>query len=208
MTDFGVEKPPAASDGQSGAVYAASGAAMPHSFTGKPYDGASGLHYFPYRYYGADVMRWITRDPMEMVDGPNVYLYVAASPVNAVDPTGQFKLPWLETTGDCGKPAPCADEVFGALGIGGSNGNPLPQGYFIGRSMAVDFRPCCCKHDGCDQYLKCDLDFFLCMAGNCSARLHLFSRDHIRCIAQARVYFTAVRAFNILQGRLSWVEPS
>ncbi|MBI2425912.1 MAG: RHS repeat-associated core domain-containing protein [Candidatus Hydrogenedentes bacterium] len=61
-----------------GDVYAASGAPMPHTFTGKSYDAEAGLYYFPYRYYSPGMGRWTTRDPLGMVDGANMYGYVNA----------------------------------------------------------------------------------------------------------------------------------
>jgi len=55
--------------------------AMPgRTYTGKPYDPATGLYYFPYRYYSPQSNRWLTRDPLGMVDGPNVYAYVMNRP--------------------------------------------------------------------------------------------------------------------------------
>ncbi|MBX3177590.1 MAG: hypothetical protein KF886_09530 [Candidatus Hydrogenedentes bacterium] len=121
--------------GPYGAAYAASGPAMPQAFTGKPYDGASGLHYFPYRYYSAAQLRWVTRDPMEMVDGPNVYLYVAASPVRLTDALG------LASGDTCGIPG-TYDFIW--------------QGW----GSRANFRGCCFGHDlcyyRCGGHLNCD----------------------------------------------------
>ena len=59
-------------------------------FTGHQWDGKSGLYYAPFRYYSPFQARWTTRDPLGMVDGPNVYAYVRGNPVNAVDVWGLF----------------------------------------------------------------------------------------------------------------------
>ena len=57
-------------------------------FTGHQWDGESGLYYAPHRYYSPFQARWTTRDPLGMVDGPNVYAYVRGNPVNYTDPLG------------------------------------------------------------------------------------------------------------------------
>ena len=58
------------------------------TFTGKTYDADAGLYHFPYRAYSPTTARWLTRDPLGMVDGPNVYAYVRNSPMSAVDLMG------------------------------------------------------------------------------------------------------------------------
>jgi len=75
-----------------GSMYAQAGATaitdLPAAFTGKPLEPASGLYSFPYRMYSPDLARWLSRDPLGMVDGPNVYGYVASTPQGATDPLG------------------------------------------------------------------------------------------------------------------------
>jgi RHS repeat-associated protein len=68
--------------------YAATGDAPYHEFTGKPWDEDAGLFYFPYRYYAPTIARWISPDPLGIVDGPNVYGYVSDSPVSQIDILG------------------------------------------------------------------------------------------------------------------------
>ena len=46
---------------------------------------ASGLVYYGARYYNPRIGRWITKDPMGMIDGPNVYAFVRNNPVNYID---------------------------------------------------------------------------------------------------------------------------
>ena len=65
-------------------------------FTGHQWDGESGLYYAPYRYYSPFQARWTTRDPLGMIDGPNVYAYVRGDPLGFSDPTGLFTI-----EGDC-----------------------------------------------------------------------------------------------------------
>jgi RHS repeat-associated protein len=73
-----------------GGVYAESGAYITHKFTGHAWDDYADLYYAPYRYYAPNLARWLSRDPLGMVDGPNVYEYAVSSPVLRVDPFGQY----------------------------------------------------------------------------------------------------------------------
>ena len=41
-------------------------------FTGQQWVGGPGLYYAPERYYSPFLASWTTRDPLGMVDGPNV----------------------------------------------------------------------------------------------------------------------------------------
>jgi RHS repeat-associated protein len=61
-----------------------------HRFLTKELD-PSGLVYFGQRYYDPSIGRFITPDPLGMVDGPNMYLYCANDPVNLVDWWGLCK---------------------------------------------------------------------------------------------------------------------
>lgn len=47
-----------------------------------------GLYYTPFRWYASGAGRWLTRDPFGMVDGPNLYSYTGANPVNRRDCSG------------------------------------------------------------------------------------------------------------------------
>ena len=74
-----------------GSPYSESGislAALGGAFVGKAWDGAAHAYYFPYRYYSPTQARWLTRDPLGMVDGPNVYQYARANSIGNADPLG------------------------------------------------------------------------------------------------------------------------
>ena len=47
-------------------------------------------YYAKSRYYTPTTLRWLSCDPLSMVEGPNVYAYVRGNVVNAVDPDGRF----------------------------------------------------------------------------------------------------------------------
>jgi RHS repeat-associated protein len=64
------------------------GGSDPFGFSTKASSAATGLSYFGARYYSASLARWLTPDPLGMVDGPNVYQYVWNNPVNHLDPCG------------------------------------------------------------------------------------------------------------------------
>ncbi|WP_428305401.1 RHS repeat-associated core domain-containing protein [Lacipirellula sp.] len=59
-----------------------------YRFTGREIDLESGLQINRRRYLHIQLGRWMSRDPMEYYDGPNVYRYVASNPVKLTDPSG------------------------------------------------------------------------------------------------------------------------
>ncbi len=73
-----------------GEVYASSGSTSNTSrrYTGHDWDEAAELYYAPYRYYAPGQARWISRDPLGIVEGHNVYTYVGCDPLSHYDPTG------------------------------------------------------------------------------------------------------------------------
>jgi RHS repeat-associated protein len=72
-----------------GETFATTGTLPDARFTAKPYDPETGLYYFPYRYYSPTASRWTSRDPLGMVDGPNVYGYTKSLPIRYVDRDGR-----------------------------------------------------------------------------------------------------------------------
>jgi len=73
-----------------GQVYLQSGATIRYKFTGKEWDDDAKLYYFPYRCYSPSMARWITRDPLGLLSGPNLYPYVEGNPLVRVDPEGRL----------------------------------------------------------------------------------------------------------------------
>ncbi|MBL7649170.1 MAG: hypothetical protein JNK74_23580 [Candidatus Hydrogenedentes bacterium] len=74
-----------------GGQYARKGstlASLAGAYTGKPWDEMSRLFHFPYRDYSPDMARWTIRDPLGMVDGPNLYGYVNYNPMRFRDLLG------------------------------------------------------------------------------------------------------------------------
>jgi RHS repeat-associated protein len=59
-----------------------------YRYTGKERDEESGLYYYGARYYAPWLGRWISFDPLGLIDGPNAYEYARSSPNNLFDGDG------------------------------------------------------------------------------------------------------------------------
>ena len=68
--------------------------ANPFTYTGREYDKETGMYYYRARYYDAKVGRFVSKDPIGLAGGINLYSYVGNNPVNWIDPLG---LHWLPT---------------------------------------------------------------------------------------------------------------
>jgi RHS repeat-associated protein len=62
----------------------------PLRYPGQYFDQETGLHYNDRRSYDPDTGRYLTRDPIGLEGGINLYTYAAASPSNFTDPTGEI----------------------------------------------------------------------------------------------------------------------
>ncbi len=63
-------------------------AALPFGFSTKYTDAETGLLYYGFRYNSPSLGRWLSRDPIEEGDGPNMYAMVRNNPVNLWDYLG------------------------------------------------------------------------------------------------------------------------
>jgi RHS repeat-associated protein len=68
---------------------------QPLRFAGQYHDSETGLHYNRYRYYDPALGRYITRDPMGITQGLNVYCYSGNDPIGRCDPMGLWG--WKDT---------------------------------------------------------------------------------------------------------------
>ncbi|OGV34731.1 MAG: hypothetical protein A2020_00335 [Lentisphaerae bacterium GWF2_45_14] len=59
-----------------------------YRFSTKYFDKETALYYYGYRYYSANVNRWLSRDPIEEQGGNNLYVFVGNSPLNYIDVLG------------------------------------------------------------------------------------------------------------------------
>ncbi|MBK8209064.1 MAG: RHS domain-containing protein [Rhodospirillales bacterium] len=67
---------------------------QPLRFPGHYFDEETGLHYGRARYYSPHIGRWLSRDPLDLFSGPNLYLYCGNDPVNDADPLGLLSGFW------------------------------------------------------------------------------------------------------------------
>ncbi|MBX3203341.1 MAG: hypothetical protein KF894_34775, partial [Labilithrix sp.] len=67
-----------------------SGALTDFAFTGHHFDRPTGLGLTWWRGYDPKLGRWLSRDPIGLAGGPNLYAYVGSDPVNAIDPFGLY----------------------------------------------------------------------------------------------------------------------
>ncbi|MCX5698884.1 MAG: RHS repeat-associated core domain-containing protein, partial [Candidatus Omnitrophica bacterium] len=59
-----------------------------YRFQTKELHPTSGLVYFGARWYNPTIGRWMSPDPLGIIDGPNVYCYLSNNPINDIDPWG------------------------------------------------------------------------------------------------------------------------
>jgi len=63
----------------------------PYLFTGRRWDGDTGLYYYRARMYSPDLGRFLQPDPLGYFDGMNLYAYCGNNPVNWIVPLGLCK---------------------------------------------------------------------------------------------------------------------
>ena len=57
-------------------------------YTGRRWDSESELYYYRARYYDPAIGKFLQRDPIGFMAGPNLYAYVSNNSVNYIDPLG------------------------------------------------------------------------------------------------------------------------
>ncbi|GMW03803.1 MAG: hypothetical protein AMXMBFR84_49370 [Candidatus Hydrogenedentota bacterium] len=72
--------------------------ALTKSFGGIERESQSGAHLAFFRSYDSVTTRWMTRDPLSMIDGPNMYGYVRSNPIMRTD---KYGLGDLIVAGNC-----------------------------------------------------------------------------------------------------------
>ncbi|UVK83644.1 DUF6531 domain-containing protein [Pseudomonas sichuanensis] len=75
------------------------GVSNPIRFQGQYQDPETALHYNRYRYYEPKMARYVSRDPIGMQGGLNVYSYVSNAPVMRADPLGLWDVPFANMPG-------------------------------------------------------------------------------------------------------------
>ena len=64
-------------------------------YAGREYDAESGLYYNRARYYDPTIGRFISRDPLNVIGGQNLYEYAAGDPIANSDPFGLAPWDWV-----------------------------------------------------------------------------------------------------------------
>ncbi len=62
---------------------------QPIRFQGQFFDVESGLHYNRFRYYDNDCGMFVSRDPIGLMGGSNVFAYAYNNPIKYIDPNGK-----------------------------------------------------------------------------------------------------------------------
>ena len=70
---------------------------QPYTYTGREFDGESGLYYYRARNYDSASGRFLQEDPIELAGGTNFYRYSYNNPTNWSDPLGL--LSWQDAQG-------------------------------------------------------------------------------------------------------------
>ncbi len=111
-----------------------------YGYAGREPDPSSGLVYMRARYYDAALGRFISRDPIGLSGGLNVYAYVGNNPVNYVDPDGLFAKSVSNTLQGWGNTASqYYDRASSALSNFGSQLDASGTVDQFGRKLAYDF---------------------------------------------------------------------
>ncbi|MBN2163306.1 MAG: RHS repeat-associated core domain-containing protein [Pontiellaceae bacterium] len=72
----------------SGTEISESGIGNRYLFQGREYDAVTGLYYFRARWYDPETGRWLSKDPLDIEGGLNLYVFCDNNPVIYCDPAG------------------------------------------------------------------------------------------------------------------------
>ncbi|MBI3412123.1 MAG: hypothetical protein HY040_27645, partial [Planctomycetes bacterium] len=65
-----------------------------YRFSSKEFHGASGLHYYGFRFYEPSLQRWVNSDPLGERGGINLHGFVGNNPISRLDPYGLMDFHW------------------------------------------------------------------------------------------------------------------
>jgi len=71
-------------------------------FSSKEWCDGPGLYYYGYRFYDANLQRWVNRDPLGEEYDRNLYRFVFNDPINYIDPDGLSGTITINSSGDGG----------------------------------------------------------------------------------------------------------
>jgi RHS repeat-associated protein len=125
-----------------------------YRFSSKEFIPTAGLYYYLYRFYDPSLQRWLNRDPIGEIDGPNLYTTLANSPVSRYDPVGLANSPKPSNNPcscPCGAPGIDQGDAGGVVCCGGKAyacvWDPSgPTGTAKGKAKAI-IAKCILKHE-------------------------------------------------------------
>jgi RHS repeat-associated protein len=85
----------------------------PFAWTAQRYDAGVGLYAFPFRGYSPSLGRFLQRDPLGYIDGPNLYEYARSMPTVLTDPMGLIGCNGCSC--DCSRLDPVTAQAFWRL---------------------------------------------------------------------------------------------
>jgi len=121
-----------------GSIYLGSGPQTSFSYAGLVYQPESDLAYGTFRYYSVSTSRWMTRDPLGLGVGTNIYLYCLGNPILYNDPFG-LCVSWgdfldgIQTGLDVIGMVPGLGEPFDLI----SGGISLARGDLVGAGLSL-----------------------------------------------------------------------
>ncbi|MCK4565531.1 MAG: RHS repeat-associated core domain-containing protein [Verrucomicrobia bacterium] len=74
----------------SGTLIGGSAIGNRYTFQGREIDWTTGLYYFRARWYNPETGRWLSKDPIGIAGGLNLYTAFENNPVNLIDPMGLY----------------------------------------------------------------------------------------------------------------------
>ena len=155
---------------------------------GQYFDSETSLYYNWNRYYDPIISRYITKDPIGLNGGLNMYVYVESNPINYIDMFGLFH--WHENWGGGG--------WAGGRRVKDGWNNPNSPNYVPGLTNVPpkdELDKCYKKHDLC--YEDCRMNF------TGLARCDCFSNcDRIAIIEQLKIIATTNKWSNFTKGIL------
>jgi RHS repeat-associated protein len=179
-------------------------------FSTKYLDTETDLYYYGYRYYSAELGRWINRDPIDEEGGLMLYGFCVNSPLDKYDRLGLSGTD-LEASPDCvckdGSKKGLRPRPHFVLECDGCTLSPDQFVYLshFGKLHTINFYDACQAHDYCYQKCgadrkDCDLGLRDALRGSCKA----YAREHpiavaldprilIACYATAEAYYRVVR---------------
>ena len=100
-------------------------AGLRYRFQGREWSAATGLVHFRMRWYDPETGRWLSKDPIGLSGGLNLYAFCGNDPINEVDPWGcsvtnnSYHVVWVKPDNDildnCGEVVYSADNAYPIL---------------------------------------------------------------------------------------------